>query len=177
MLTTEPKVEQKAEVKNHPIIITLGDTVSGAGFLAGVTLSGRALMRQEDDGKWWMYGVRPAAIAESGTTIDEAFLRFRQRYKETLFDIAQESRTFEEFKAEVERFFYESDQDEQVWETALRAVRKCGDVPPPPPFSNLKRESPELRPSAIGVERLDRENKRFTPSDNVTDNFAMAQAA
>ena len=168
--------EASVESKNHPIMITLQDTISGDGFLAGVTLSGRALMRKEDDGKWWMYGVRPAAIAESGSNIEEAFLRFRQKYKETLFDIAQESRDFEAFRAEVERFFYEGDEDEQAWGVALRAVRS-GNIAPPEPFSKLRRESPESRPAQIGVERLDRRDKRFMSSDNVTDTFSVAQAA
>ena len=43
-------------------MLTLQDAISGNGFLAGITLSGRALMRKEDDGKWWMYGVRPAGF-------------------------------------------------------------------------------------------------------------------
>src|SRR5437899_788944 len=80
--------ELMAELREHPIMITLQDAISGNGFLAGVTLSGRALMRKEDDGKWWMYGVRPAAIAESGNSPEDTFLRFRTRYKETLLDIA-----------------------------------------------------------------------------------------
>jgi hypothetical protein len=71
------------ELNEHPLMITLRDAISGDGFLAGITLSGRALMRKEDDGKWWMYGVRPAALAESGTTVEEAFLHFRGRYQET----------------------------------------------------------------------------------------------
>lgn len=159
-------------------MITLQDAISGDGFLAGITLSGRALMRKEDDEKWWMYGVHPAGIAESGTTIEETFLRFRNKYKETLFDIAQENRSFDTFKAEVERFFYEGDDDEQLWEKALLAIRS-GAIAPPAPFSNLPRESPESKPSQITVERLDRKDKRFVPSDNVTDTYSvpMAQAA
>jgi hypothetical protein len=80
--------ETTVDLKDHPIMITLQDTISGNGFLAKITLSGRTLMRQEDD-KWWMYGVRPAAIAESGCTVAEAFLRFRQAHKEVLFDIVR----------------------------------------------------------------------------------------
>ena len=82
---------------NHPIMVTLRDVISGTDFLAGITLAGRALMRNED-GQWWMYGVRPAGIAESGGTIDEAFLRFRNRYKEVLFDLAEENKTFDSFR-------------------------------------------------------------------------------
>jgi predicted RNase H-like HicB family nuclease len=165
------------ELQEHPIMLTLRDAISGDGFLAGITLSGRALMRQEDDGKWWMYGVRPAGIAESGTTIEETFLNFRNKYKETLFDIAQENQKFEAFKAEVERFFYEPDnQDERLWENALTAIRS-ENLEPPDPFSKLPRESPETRPSQIAIERLDGQGKRFQPSDNVTDRYALAQAA
>lgn len=119
MLITEPTID----LKDHPILITLQDTVSGDGFLARITVSGRTLMRQEEDGKWWMYGVRPAAIAESGGTVDEAFLRFRQAHTQVLLDMVQESKSFDEFRTEVERFFNESDVDEQAWEEPLRL---CG---------------------------------------------------
>ena len=77
------------DLKEHPIMLTLQDSISGNGFLARITMSGRALMRQED-GKWWMYGVRPAAIAASGDNIDEAFRQFRAAYWEILADMAQE---------------------------------------------------------------------------------------
>ncbi|MGD0417449.1 MAG: hypothetical protein ABSA80_18980 [Terriglobales bacterium] len=160
-------------VQEHPIMITLQDTISGDGFLAKVTMSGRTLMRQ-DDGKWWMYGVRPAAIAESGCTIDEAFLRFRQAHKEVLFDIAQDSKSFAEFRNEVERFFNESDADEQAWDNALQAIRH-GNTAPPEPFSKLPRQSPEARPPRIEVERLDGQIKRYVASDNVTDTYSVPE--
>jgi hypothetical protein len=171
--------ENMNELKNHPLLITLRDAISGDGFLAGITLSGRALMRKEDDGKWWMYGVRPAAVAESGTTIEEAFLRFRGRYRDTLFDIAQENASFEDFRKEVERFFYEPDangEDERLWENALIAIRS-GKVFPPDEFSGLERKSPETTPSQITVELLSpAAGKRFMPSDNVRDNYSIPTA-
>jgi hypothetical protein len=160
-------------VQEHPIMITLQDTVSGDGFLAKITLSGRTLMRKEDDGKWWMYGVRPAAIAESGHTIDEAFLRFRQAYKEVLFDVAQESKSFNEFRSEVERFFNEKDGDGELWEASLRTIRN-EHIAPSEPFSKLPRESPESRPPRIEVERLDNQLKRYVASDNVADKYTLA---
>jgi hypothetical protein len=159
---------------NHPIMVTLRDVISGTDFLAGITLAGRALMRNED-GQWWMYGVRPAGIAESGGTIDEAFLRFRNRYKEVLFDLAEENKTFDSFRAAVEQFFYEADEDsedEQIWEQSLEAIRaaKCA---PPAPFDKLPREAPESKPSQISVEWLNRAGARFKPSDNVTDTYSV----
>jgi hypothetical protein len=165
------------EIKQHPLMLTLRDAISGDGFLAGITLYGRALMRKEDDGKWWMYGVRPAGLAASGETVEATFLHFRNAYKEILFDIAQESDNFGTFKTEVERFFYEADannEDERLWEAALTAIRtEC--ITPPGPFANLPRESPETKPSEIAVSRLDGENQRFMPSDNVTDIYSIAQ--
>ncbi|MGB8979061.1 MAG: hypothetical protein WCC32_15340 [Terriglobales bacterium] len=169
MLMTEPTVD----LRDHPILITLQDTVSGDGFLARVTMSGRTLMRQEEDRKWWMYGVRPAAIAESGCTIDEAFLRFRQAHTNVLLDIVQESKTFAEFRTEVERFFDDIDVDEHAWEEALKTVRD-GHIEPPEPFSKLPRQSPDSRPPRIEVERLDGNIKPFTASDNVAVTYVVA---
>ena len=164
------------QVKNHPLMFTFGDAISGDGFLAGIKLSGRALMLKED-GKWWMYGVRPGAIAESGDTPQETSLRFRNRYKEILFDIAVYHRTFPAFKEEVERFFYETDtEEERRWEDALAAIR-TGNCTIPPPFSDLPRQAPEDRPTQIIVERLDVENRRFMPSDNVQDVYLIPAAA
>jgi hypothetical protein len=166
------------QLKEHPIMVTLQDSITGNGFVARITLSGRALMRKEDDGKWWMYGVRPAGIAASGENIEEAFLSFRGRYKNILFDIAQESPTFKDFQTEVERFFNEADsddEDERLWEAALTAIRGAS-CQPPAPFSNLPRRSPESNPSFIKVERVDAEAKdrRLMPSDNVPDTYAYS---
>jgi predicted RNase H-like HicB family nuclease len=169
MLMTEPTID----LKSHPILITLQDTISGEGFLARITVSGRTLMRQEDDGKWWMYGVRPAAIAESGATIDEAFLRFKQAHTYVLLDMVKESKTFDEFRTEVERFFNESDVDERTWEEALKAVRD-GHTAPTEAFSKLPRQSPDLRPARIEVQRLDGKITPFTVSENARIAYSIA---
>ena len=165
------------ELTQHPLMLTLRDAISGDGFLAGITLYGRALMRKEDDGKWWMYGVRPSGLAASGETVEATFLNFRNAYKEILFDIAQENGNFDDFKKEVESFFYEADannEDEKLWESALTSIRNES-IPPPEPFANLPRESPESKPSEIAVARLDGQGQRFMPSDNVTDIYSIAQ--
>lgn len=161
------------EIAKHPLIFTLRDTVSGDGFLAGITLCGRALM-VEEDGKWWMYGVRPGAIAESGDTPPESFAKFRNRYKEVLFDIAHDCKKFADFKREVERFFNEADEEEERrWNESLAAVRACSGCPPEP-FSALPRETPEASPAKISVEKLSAEGRKFKPSDNMKDKLAKA---
>jgi hypothetical protein len=162
---------------DYPVMFTVRDTVSGNGFLAGVTLTGRAVITRED-GKWWVYGVRPAPIAESGETPQEAFLRFRNTYKNVLFDFAECSAKYENFREVVEQFYHQPDQEEEKrWVTAFRALRS-GEVKPEPPFfSELPKEDPDTRPTQIAVERLDKENARYTSTDNVTDYCAMAKAA
>lgn len=166
-----------AEIQNHPLMFAFRDVITGDGFLAGITLSGRALMVQEG-GEWWMYGVRPGAISETGETPQELFLRFRNRYREILFDIAGECRDFGSFKQEVERFFYEPDsEEERRWEDAVTYIRS-NNLAPPLPFSALPKEAPETRPSQVAVERLDGSStRRFKPTDNVPDTYLMPAAA
>lgn len=164
------------EAHPNPLLFTFRDVISGDGFLTGITLSGRALMVQEGD-KWWMYGVRPGGIAETADTAQELFLSFRKAYTEVLFDIAGECRSFDLFKQEVERFFYEPDaEEERRWEDAVTRIRSENLVPPPP-LSELPRQLPETRPSQITVERLDGVNKRFKPTDNVPATYVVPMAA
>lgn len=160
---------------HYPLMFTFRDAISGDGFLAGVTLTGRALIVKEGENEWCVYGVRPAAIAEVGATPQEAYLRFRNRYKAVLFDVAAECENYESFKKEIERFYQEPDDVEEArWEEAVKSIRS-GSVIPEPPFCDLPKEPPESRPSTIGVMRLDSE-QRFQPSDNVSDRYVMAAA-
>jgi hypothetical protein len=166
----KPEGDQLAT--DYPLMFTFRDVISGNGFLAGVTITGRAIMFREDDA-WWMYGVRPGAIAETGPTPQQTFCHFRERYKTVLFDIADEHDTFEKFKAEVERFYSQPDpEEERRWSQAVKFIRS-GEIVIEPPFTDLPKESPETRPTQIGIDRLDRET-RFAPTDNVQDLFVQA---
>jgi predicted RNase H-like HicB family nuclease len=163
---------------DYPVMFTVRDAVSGNGYLAGVTLSGRAVMCQEDDGSWWVYGVRPGAIAETGDTPEAAFLRFRNTYRNLLFDLAEESETYDTFRAAVEEFYYQPDPDEEErWELAFKAIRSGSIVPESGFFSKLPKQAPETRPTQLTVERLDKPSTRYKPTDNVADYFAMPTAA
>jgi hypothetical protein len=163
---------------DYPVMFTVRDTVSGNGFLAGVTLTGRALMCKEDDQRWWVYGVRPGAIAESGATPEEAFLRFRNSYKNVLFDFAGSVEKYEQFKTCVEHFYSQPDvEEESRWLAAYNALRHGQVKAEPPFFSSLPKEDPDKRPTQIGVDRLDAQEARFNATDNATDNLLMAKAA
>src|SRR5713226_9647560 len=79
---------------DYPLVFTFNDTVSGNGFLAGVTITGRAVMAKEDE-FWWMSGVRPAALTAKGETAAGSYLEFRRSFTSVLFDTASFSGTFE----------------------------------------------------------------------------------
>jgi hypothetical protein len=161
---------------DYPVMFTVRDAVSGNGYLAGVTMSGRAVVCREDDGKWWVYGVRPGAIAEWGTTPLDAFHKFRDRYKTLLFDIAEEFHDFESFKREVEQFYNQPDpEEENRWVAAFQAIRS-GSVEIEAPFTDLPKESPEKRPTGVFVQPL-HQLKRFTASDNIQESTELAAAA
>lgn len=163
---------------NYPVMFTLRDTVSGNGFLAGITLTGRALMMREKDGKWWMYGVRPGAIAENGSTPEEAFLRFRNAYKNLLYDFAEDAASYELFRHNVEHFYLQPDKEEEAnWLAAFYALRSGKVIPDEAFFAQLPKEDPEKRPTQIMVLRLDKENARYTPTDNIPDYVSVPQMA
>ncbi|MCC7173411.1 MAG: hypothetical protein IT459_23400 [Planctomycetes bacterium] len=107
-----------------PLLFNFKQIVLGNGFIAGVRMTGRALM-EEGDGEVWINGVSPASIAGGGQDRTSAFVDFRQGWESVLFDIADGVGSFEEFKGECERFLRSSvaslDRD---WDDALAEVRR-----------------------------------------------------
>lgn len=162
---------------NYPVMFTFRDAVSGNGFLSGVTVGGRALIvREPEDQAWCVYGVRPAPLAVSGATPLEAFANFRNAYKNVLFDFAEDAKTYEAFKGQVEEFYSTPDLEEEArWTEAFQAIR-TGKIPIDAPFTDLPKESPENRPSFISIQPL-HEMKRYTSTDNVAEQLVFAAAA
>jgi len=160
---------------DYPVMFTVRDAISGNGFLAGVTISGRVTAREED-GQWWINGVRPSGIAAFGATPGEAFMRFRETYKNVLFDLAEEAERFEDFKSAVETFYFQRNEvEEACWETAFKAMR-AGGVPKEGFFSGLPTQAPETRPTQCTVEHLNKQ-ARYQATDNVSDYLALPAAA
>jgi hypothetical protein len=48
-------------------------------------------------------------------------------------------------------------------------------VPDDPFFAQLPKEDPEKRPTHITVERLDKQNALYAPTDNVPDYMSVPQ--
>lgn len=109
----------------YPLLFGFRDLVAGNGYVAGVSISnGRALLVEEEDG-FWMYGVNPGGLAAGGKSIGGAQSEFRTAFKSVLFDIAAEAHGFEAFRAEVERFFRETNNPTLLeWNEAVVEVRQ-----------------------------------------------------
>jgi len=161
---------------SFPVMFTLRDPISGNGYLAGVTISGRAIMREEDE-QWWIHGVCPSGISATGSTPEEAFLRFRESYKYVLFDLSEDLESFESFQGEVYSLFRQHNEiEEECWETAFKNMRD-GNVPTDGYFSTLPTQAPENHPTLYKVERLDQPESKLKSADNIADFVALPIAA
>ena len=159
----------------YPLLFTFKELVSGNGFLAGVLVHGRGLLVNEGEGGWWLYGVVPGGMAETGDTAAEAHARFRQGSKSVLFDVAAEAASYEDFANEVLRCLDTCDDEEQRrWTAAVEAIR--AGAPVEDTFTSLPRQ-PADGPTGVQVVRLDAEQQTFGASDNVMDQYALPEAA
>lgn len=112
-------------MSRYPLLFTFRDIVVGRSFVAGVEVDGRALLVEEREGDFWMYGIEPGAIAAHGGTFEEAHQSFREAHRLALYDIAHEVPSFAEFEAEV-RLYHDSLPERTLadWEAAVEEVRK-----------------------------------------------------
>jgi hypothetical protein len=144
----------------YPIIFTINDVVATSSALIDVRACGRALMAEED-GAWWLFGVEPGGIADSGASPQEAFLRFTETFKKALCEIAEDAGNFERFEVAARAFFTEADGVEaDRWRTAVATLRAGAQVPAP--FSTLPIQPAEQPlfisltphpPAAFGAQR------------------------
>lgn len=139
-------------MKSFPLVFSFPDTIAGDGYLARVTMSGRVLLSEEDDGDVWMFGVQPGGIAGGDSSREAAFAEFQQSYRTVLFDLAAEAGSFEDFKGEVQKFFDTvNEPNREAWEHALREVRENRTslpglstlVDPAPPSLSIEKLAPE----------------------------------
>jgi hypothetical protein len=160
------------EVRSYPFYFTYQDIVMGEGFLAEVCTRGRARIIKEDDG-WWMYGVEPGGLAEGGKTIQEAHMRFRQTFREILFDIASSVEEFSEFSHETERFIREVNQPEnEDWWKAVEEVRSKGLIPDPD-VEGYRREQAETD-VRVTVKDITCRRDLYSSEQNQTEEYFSA---
>jgi hypothetical protein len=152
---------------DFPLIYGFRELVAGNGFVAGVEVNGRLLLRLEDE-EWWAYGVEPGGVAAAGSTEMEAYQNFRQAMREILVDSAVLTATFDAFKADVEALGVQRNEGwEGDWQEAREAVRS-GRSTAEGELAELPRETQEVRCS-LQVVRLDNAAAQaVTPSYNAT---------
>jgi hypothetical protein len=135
----------------YPLVFTFQHPIMGNGFIAYVVTKGRVLLSDEGDGDLWMSGVQPGGIAGGGHERAEALGEFKKGYLSVLFDIAEESVSYEDFEVAAKAFFAEkNDENERTWLAAVKAVR-AGQLSLP----GLKSENTDQWVDKIEVTRVD----------------------
>lgn len=113
---------QKNIPMHYPLLFGYHDLVAGEHFVAGVSINGRGLLVQEEEG-WWLYGVNPGVLAASGDSREEAILNFRQTWRAILYDLAGDGGDFATFQREVEEVFRQTNRpNEELWQTAAEEI-------------------------------------------------------
>lgn len=106
-----------------PLFFNYSDLVVGRTFVAGVRMIARVLA-EHDGEKWWLNGVHPGAITESGADVSTAALNFRNALRTIVFEFAAEADTYDSFRATVAKFFDDTDSSmKKDWDDARAAVR------------------------------------------------------
>ena len=107
----------------YPLLFTFRDKIEGRDFVAEVVAHGRVLAVEEQEG-WWLYGVQPGDLAESGTTAQEAVAAFRKTFTEILLDIVTSVTDVSALRDEVQRWFAAvNEPTEREWREAVEEVR------------------------------------------------------
>jgi predicted RNase H-like HicB family nuclease len=107
----------------YPLLFGRRELVEGNGFVARVTVSGRALLVDEN-GDYWIEGINPGGFAANGRSPSEALAEFGSALRAVLFDIASDAGSFQDFHDEVQRFFEETNVPAlRDWEEAVQRVK------------------------------------------------------
>ena len=107
----------------YPLLFGLRELVEGDGYIARVSVSGRALL-VDQDGEVWVEGVNPGGFSAKGVSHGEALAEFGSAFRTILFDIASGAGSFPEFRAEVQKFFDDTNVPAaREWEEAVQRVK------------------------------------------------------
>lgn len=137
--------------QDYPLIFTVTNEIRCQDSSVRVVTKGRVLMVFEE-GEWWCHGVEPGGMTEHGQNPGEAYAAFKSAYRHILQDLAKESRSVRAFEATVRGFVTGVDNQElERWEQARVQIREGRDVEGP--FSGLRRDVTEVRPS-VEVQEL-----------------------
>jgi len=146
------------------------DLIEGRGFIARVRTDGRAMVEEDEDKTWWVYGVNPGGVCAPGATPKEALQAFRIALQEVLLDCAVRCDTFAAFRNEVGLIFDSTTKDiVDEWQDAALALRKGADAGP---LDDLERLRSDSREYTIDVTEVKVERAR--PLNDGQPQFAQA---
>lgn len=160
-------------MNEFPLVYRLQVPIFGRGFIAGVEVRGHALLVHEDDGTWWVSGVQPGGLADTGDTPASAYAAFRNGLVMVLIDSQAQTDSYAAFSADVHRLLNQvSDADRVRW-TEARDRLRAGAAVTEPFLANLPRAAGEI---ACGgkVVRLNDAPGRLTASATVSDQVLQA---
>ena len=159
-------------MNSYPLVFGTRDAVAGRGFLAGVSINGRALLELED-GEWWVGGVQPAGIMGSGESPEAAYKDYRENLRLVLFDSAHLTDSFEAFERDVLALMDQINHAaDERWEEARSLIRRGAAVEEG--FAAALPRITKTVPCSVTVVRLDKTSHEFKPSDNKPDKLLTA---
>lgn len=130
-----------------PLLFSFRQVVFGDGFVAGVSMEGRALLEEDGPDGPWISGVAPVGFAAGGVDRSDAFTEFRNAWITVLFDIAAEARSFDAFKQSCTEFLNSTEPTLSAeWDAALLKVRATNYVDP-----TMRREPVEAHKTGFEV--------------------------
>jgi hypothetical protein len=132
-----------------PIFYRFNQVFTGSGFIAGVSIKGRALIEFEGS-EVWVTSITPAGFAGGGQDRQAALNDFQLGWAHILEDFAQEAVSFADFDARCQEFFAsEAPHVYALWDEALQRVRAENHQDP-----ELKSIKAELFEAAMQVTEL-----------------------
>jgi len=114
-----------------PLLFTYKSRVFGKGYIAAIELCGRLLAELEIEGVW-LYGVNPGALAVGASNLKNANVDLHKVLTAVFADFAEVAASFSDFKAEVERFFRETDKESALeWDRLVQRLKASPTVEAP----------------------------------------------
>lgn len=153
-----------------PLLFTYRSPVLGKGFISVVSMTGRLLARQED-GRVWLDGVTPGALALPSADVRTASQDLHNTLTAVFADLAEEADSFDAFRASVQQFFLDTD-DESVaeWKMCVAAVQS-GLLKGPEGLPVVAADSP------VAVEVIQKPLETVTAKDNAATPPQLSAAA
>lgn len=146
----------------YPLLFRSRTAVLGEGWVAGVELSGAAVVTKEASGEYIAHGLKPGGVAGVGSTLTEAYLAYKEDVQTVLYDMAGDVQ-FEAFRESVLGFFDSADPWGEAKFAEGRLMVAAGKVD-----SSLPVEpNPELEVSVVELELRSKNNPVLPAGENL----------